>query len=76
MAHYPHLDRIFRHLRVLNLPNGSAGHQHQHHRDENRNNRPGQLNVRAAIDLGRLGAVVVVRTPEFHDDIDEDPGDK
>ena len=71
VTHHAHLDRIFGHLRVLDLANGSAGHQHEHHGDEDGNHRPRQLNVRAAVNLRRLSSIVVLRTPKFHDAIDQ-----
>src|SRR5262249_29000157 len=42
---------------------GRAKKQHEH--DEDGDDRPGQLDVLATVDLRRLAAVVVFRLPEF-----------
>ena len=59
----------------LNFADRATGDQDQHHRDENRNHRPGQLDIRAAIDLRRLGPIIVYGPPELDDDVSQQSGD-
>ena len=70
-----HLHRIVGHLHILNFADGAAGYQNQHHRDENRNHRPRQLDIGAAVNLRRLSPIIVLGPPELHDNVDEQSGD-
>jgi len=51
------------------------GRQKQHDDDQNRNDRPGELHLVAAVDLRRLSIVVVCTASEPHGRVQEQAGD-
>jgi len=60
VADHRHLQRVLRLLDPLDAEDGARRGQEQHHDDDHRGDRPGELHLLAAVDLGRLPAVVVL----------------
>ena len=62
---------IFRLRRILNRVDYPCGCEKQNDYDQSRNHGPGQFNLRASVDLGRLATVISWALAEFHDRIDQ-----
>jgi hypothetical protein len=57
--------------RVLDIKNDARGREKQNGDDKDGNDRPGQLNLGAAKDLGWFAAVIIVSATETNDDVNE-----
>ena len=72
VADEPYLDGVFRHRGILDFSDRAARHENENERDQDRNDRPCELDMRAAVNLRRLLKLVVLpAVPEFPHDIDE-----
>jgi hypothetical protein len=56
---------------ILNRVDYSRGGQEQDDDNQNRNDRPSQLNLRASVDLSRLAAGIYCSPTELNDGVDQ-----
>src|SRR4029077_5987414 len=70
-----YLQSFSRLRRVLNCVNDSCRHEKKHDNDQNRNDGPGEFNLRASIHLRWLAVCVRRSAAELHDDVSQQTED-
>jgi hypothetical protein len=70
-----HVQRVLRRHRVLDGDQGSGRDQEEHEDDQRRDDRPGELDLVAAVDLRRLAILIAGAGAEADDAVDEQAGD-
>jgi len=75
MAYDIRIDRRGRHFLILNGKQNAGGGEKENQDNQNRDHGPGQLDLGAAVDLGRLAVVAGITLPEADHHVNKKGGD-